>query len=55
MATVLVDFLDGPFKGCRTNLREERPRVEIKGHVYALITDPETGDSLHAYALEVTG
>lgn len=45
-----VTLLGGRFHGARPDLRKEPPRIEIAGHVYHRIDDPDTGECLGAYA-----
>ena len=49
---VKVSFLGGPYSGMVRTLKREAERVEIKGEKYVLIHDPDTGESLRAYAWE---
>lgn len=52
MPEVEVSFLGGPYNGLKRTLRRTPPVVEIGASRYSLITDPETGRSLKAYAYE---
>jgi hypothetical protein len=45
----------GPFNGLRVNLRRHPRRIEVRGRIYELIVDPDTGEGLGAYTLTADG
>jgi hypothetical protein len=45
----------GPFNGLRVNLRRHPGRIQVRGRIYELIVDPDTGEGLGAYILIADG
>lgn len=45
-----VSLLNGPYAGANPRLSKQPPRIEIGGVEYVRIDDPDTGESLGAYA-----
>lgn len=50
LGRVKVVLLKGPFNGMTAHLSRTPSRIEIRGSMYALIADPDTGAGLGAYA-----
>jgi hypothetical protein len=40
----------GPLNGLRVYLSRHPARIEVRGQIYELIVDPDTGEGIGAYA-----
>lgn len=49
---IRVDFLNGPYRGVSAHLIRTPNKIRIGGYTYTLVRDPDTGESLGAYAIE---
>lgn len=51
-----VIILNGPYAGQKAHFRNDVDpvRIQVRDQTYKLITDPDTGESLGAYALETS-
>ena len=47
-----VAFIDGPLAGVRAKLTKVLPTVKFRDHLYDLLLDPDTGESLNAYTYQ---
>jgi len=52
MRGTLVVLIDGPYNDMQAHLKRQPPVIQVGKYLYDRIDDPDTGESLDAYAFQ---